>query len=229
MTDFLLPEYVTAQARFHRGMAALHEQLARDLAVLSADDTIEELPQVTGPVQRRIVRIPELFTEHGLTATAVARKIEYDEANVYTVLKSLQGNDLLEQVEGVSPRRWRFLQKHRTSRVLRLSRLIPAGAWTTYGDFAIAVYDNTRMARAVGQAARKNPAFSNPHRVLKKDGYISEEWRDDEGRGPEECQRRLEEEGVKFAQGGQAGADSFIGWENLKELLDADEAGDLTQ
>src|SRR3954447_12455315 len=140
--EMLVPEYVRAQARFHRGLAGLHEQLARDLAVLAVEETIEELPAVTGRVQRKIVRIPELFTERGLTAGEVAQEIDYDEANVYTVLKSLQTNGLLEQVEGASPRRWRFLQKHRTSRVLRLSRLLPWQTWTTYGDFAIAVYDN---------------------------------------------------------------------------------------
>ena len=74
------------------------------------------------------------------------------------------------------------------------------------------------------------PAFANPHRVLKKDGVIPEDWRDDDGNGREECRRRLEEdEQIQFTDDGRASDDYFIGWEKLKELLDADEASNLGQ
>jgi O6-methylguanine-DNA--protein-cysteine methyltransferase len=43
-----------------------------------------------------------------------------------------------------------------------------AGEWTTYGDMAIAVSDNIRLARTVGRVAAKNPAFANPHRIRKR-------------------------------------------------------------
>jgi alkylated DNA nucleotide flippase Atl1 len=194
------------------------------LAALAA---VEEEPaevEVRGAVQRRIVKLPTLFTEQGMTAGEIAKELDYDEANVYTVLKSLSNSDLLEVIEGASPRRWRFGQKHRTSRVLRLSRLLQSGKWTTYGDFAIAVYDNPRMARAVGQAASKNPAFANPHRVLRRGGIIPPDWEDAEGRGPERCRELLEEDNVRFTPAGLADERDFIDWEALKELLDTDEA-----
>lgn len=67
--------------------------------------------------------------------------------------------------------------------------------------------------------AAKNPAFSHPHRVLKSGGFVPDGWRDDEGRGPEECRRRLEAEGIRFADDAADHA-CFVGWEELRALLD---------
>jgi alkylated DNA nucleotide flippase Atl1 len=112
--------------------------------------------------------------------------------------------------------------KHRRNRILRLSRLVPEGRWTTYGDFSIAVYDNVRMAITVGQVAAKNPAFAHPHRVLWSGGLIKDVWSDGEGRGPEECERRLVAEGVDITNR-HADPEKFMGWEDLQALLRAEE------
>jgi alkylated DNA nucleotide flippase Atl1 len=220
-------ETLRVQVGYHQSLARVHRQMAHDLAALAEGDEGDvEAPPVKGAVQRRIVQLPQLFTERGMTAGEIAIILDHDEANTYTSLNSLEKSGLLEVVQGISPRRWRFDQKHRTDRVLRLSRLVPAGRWTTYGDFAIAVYDNARMSRAVARAAAKNPAFANPHRVLLSGGRISPEWMDAEGRGPERCRELLEVDGVRFADDGAAKPAAFVGWEELKELLDADERQD---
>lgn len=112
--------------------------------------------------------------------------------------------------------------KHRRNRILRLSRLVPEGRWTTYGHFSIAVYDNVRMAITIGRVAAKNPAFAHPHRVLWSCGEIKDRWIDDEGRGPEECERRLRSEGVAVTDR-HADPEKFVGWEGLKALLEAEE------
>jgi alkylated DNA nucleotide flippase Atl1 len=90
---------------------------------------------------------------------------------------------------------------------------VPRGSWTTYGDFAIAVYDNWRMAITIGQVASKSPAFMSPHRVIWSGGTIKDTWLDDQGGGPEECRRRLADEGVTFPDGAHADPDYFIGWQ----------------
>jgi alkylated DNA nucleotide flippase Atl1 len=79
-----------------------------------------------------------------------------------------------------------------------MAQQVGAGEWTTYGDIALAVHGDVRAAREVGWAAAKYPAFPNAHRVLKAGGLIAAGWRDHQGRGPEECQRLLEAEGIAF-------------------------------
>jgi alkylated DNA nucleotide flippase Atl1 len=59
-------------------------------------------------------------------------------------------------------------EKYRRDRMLRVTHLVRPGEWTTYGDVAVAAFNNWRMARAVGQSAQRNPAFNAPHRVLSK-------------------------------------------------------------
>src|SRR4051812_20793142 len=89
----------------------------------------------------------------------------------------------------------------RDSRYFRIARCIRPGEWTTYGDVALAANRDARAAMSVGQAAATLPDFPNPHRLLKADGTIAPKWCDAAGRGPEECQRLLEAEGVTFADG----------------------------
>lgn len=220
-TESFINGRTLAEARLHRLIAAAHEGYARDLAALVGSDEVE-VPQLKGAVQRRIIALPEMFADAGMSAGEIARKLDYDEANTYTVLKSLDDAGVAEKIEGVTPQRWRMAIKHRRNRILRMSRLVPEGRWTTYGDFSIAVYDNVRMAITVGQVAAKNPAFAHPHRVLWSGGLIKEVWSDDEGRGPEECERRLREEGVEITDR-HADPDKHIAWEELKALLEADE------
>jgi len=173
-----------------------------------------EIPDVRGDRQREIARIHGLFNPAGMTGAQVARAADYDEPNTYTVLDSLVKTGVLEKLEG-RPRRWRMSEKHRTDRVLLTSRLIRAGEWTTYGDVAVAVYGNIRMARAVGQSAAYNPAFANPHRVLAARGKIPPGWQDGADGGPEVCRQRLMAEKVEFVDG-HANRNQYVGWEELK-------------
>lgn len=192
---------------------------AAGLAALLEEDVAEATPPVKGTWQRKIARLPGLSLEQGMTAGEVAREVAYDEANTYTVLNALEKSGLVERVPGSTPKRWRLALKHRRDRILRASRVIRLGEWTTYGDIAVAVADNVRLARTVGRVAAKNPAFADPHRVLKAEGVIPPEWRDDDGRGPEECERRLRDEEVPFTDDGRAAPQARIGYEQIKARL----------
>jgi alkylated DNA nucleotide flippase Atl1 len=214
-----------AEARLHRRLGTAHEEYAREISLLIEEPDDQPVPELRGPVQRRIIALPGMYAERGMSAGEIARTLDYDEPNTYPVLKSLSDSRVAEQVEGATPKRWRMAVKHRRNRVLRMSRLIPDGRWTTYGDFAIAVYDSNKMAITVGRVAAKNPAFVKPQRVLWSGGEIKDTWQDDEGKGPKECERRLEAEGIRI-ESRHADPKAFIGWADLKGLLEADERAD---
>ncbi|HWM54996.1 MAG TPA: MGMT family protein [Solirubrobacterales bacterium] len=227
-TDSLDHSHNLAAIKFHRALERAHGDYAQSLAAALGEDIVE-VPALRGPVQRRIAALPGLATIKGMTAGEIATELDYDEANTYTAVAGLEKASMVEVVEGSRPRRWRLTVKHRRNRVLRMSRLIPKGRWTTYGEFSIAIYGNWRMAITVGQVAKKNPAFANPHRVLKSGGRVDDEWRDDEGRGPEECKRRLTEEKVWLGGKDTANRKFFLGWEELKRLLEAAEADEESE
>jgi alkylated DNA nucleotide flippase Atl1 len=214
-----------------RGIERASAEAAAGLAALLEEDVVDNAPALRGAWQRKIARLPGLALERGMTGGEVSRDAEYDEANTYTVLAALEKTGLLEQVVGASPKRWRLTVQHRRDRILRASRVIHCGEWTTYGDIAVAVADNVRLARTVGRVAAKNPAFANPHRVLKQGGLIPPDWRDDDGQGPEECERRLRAEGIEFHGTPAAAAEPHIGWAEIKariaEIDDEDDAAGL--
>jgi len=214
-----------ADARLAEAIASAHDEHARTLRA-AIEVEVSPPPAIKGPVQRRAFSEPEMFTERGMSAGELAKTLEYDEANIYTVLAGLEKAGHVEQVPGYAPRRYRMVLQHRRNRILWLSRLVPRGRWTTYKHFSIAVYDNWRMAITIGQVAMRNPAFANPHRVIWSGGIVKDAWRDDDGRGPDECRRRLQEEGVNLIDGEIADPQQFIDWEELQALLNADEASD---
>ena len=223
MTDFggLNREVSLIAIGWLRGIERASADAAAGLAALLEEDVVDPAPALRGAWQRKIARLTGLSLERGMTGGEVAREAEYDEANTYTVLAALEKASLLEQVEGAAPKRWRLTVTHRRDRILRASRVIGRGEWTTYGDIAIAVADNVRLARAVGRVAAKNPAFASPHRVLKQGGLIPPDWRDDDDRGPEECERRLRAEGIEF--NAAAASPKFrVGWEEIKGRLAAE-------
>lgn len=215
-----------ADARLSKQMAAAYDEHARTLLATLEEEAVPDEFTVRGKVQKRVFGLRKMYTERGMSAGEIAGDLEYDEANAYTVLEALQKAGHVEQVEGFTPRRYRMTVKHRRDRILRLSRLVPRGCWTTYGDFSIAVYDNWRMAITIGRVASRSPAFINPHRVIWSGGVVKDVWSDDQGGGRNECISRLANEGVSFPDGVHADEDKFISWQELKELLAADEAGD---
>lgn len=217
--------HLLARIKFHRALERAHGDYAQSLAAELGEDVVEA-PALRGAVQRRIAALPNLATIEGMTATQIAAELDHDEANTYTAVNGLEKLDMVELIDGSNPRRWRLTTKHRRNRVLRLSRLIPPGRWTTYGEFSIAVYDNVKMAITVGQVAAKNPAFANPHRVLSAGGRVSEEWSDGRGGGPEVCKERLREEKVWLTREDRANPELFLGWEELQGMLKEAEAGE---
>jgi alkylated DNA nucleotide flippase Atl1 len=176
-----------------------------------------EVPPVSGSRQRQIASLPGLFNPRGMTAPEVSRAADYDGPNTYTVLEALSRIGLLEPI-GESPRRWRIAEKYRRDRMLRVTHLVHSGEWTTYGDIAVAAFNNWRMARAVGQSAQHNPAFNAPHRVLNKGGTIAPEWTDGQGGDMTTCRQLLEDEGISF-NGDRADSAHYVGFQELAERL----------
>jgi alkylated DNA nucleotide flippase Atl1 len=209
-----------ALIQFHRAVANAHQAYADVLVGLAEPSEAAPPPAIRGSLQRRIVGLASMTTDRGMTSREVAETTTGDEPNSHTALKGLVDKGIVEIVEGSSPQRFRLTVKHRRDRVLRLSRLIDEGEWTTYGDFSIAVYDSPRMALTVARIAAHHPAFSNPHRLLRAGGSVSPEWRDEDGdQGPEECKRRLANEGVWDEAADRAKEDRFVGWEELRRRL----------
>lgn len=222
-----------AELDYYRALQRANESYADALQGLVNEQAQQDGGVVSsgGPVQRRILRLPELGLQLGLTAPEIAKAISYDEANVYAVLKTLAKQGSIEVVEGSSPQRWRLSLKLRRSKILRVSRLIERGEWTTYGEFGIAVYGNWRTAVVIGNQARLNAAFANPHRVLAtstgahKGGFVAKEWQDDEGRGPDEAARLLADEGVPVSQDADGiwrvdpEKAHFVDWETLQQRM----------
>ena len=213
--------------RFHRGMARVHGEYADALAMLTETVETPDAPQLRGSLQRRIVSLDGMLSERGMTSKEVAAATTGDEPNSHTTLKGLVDKEIVETVEGATPQRFRLAVKHRRDRVLRLSRHIAREEWTTYGDFSIAVYESPKMALTVATVAHRHPAFANPHRVIQSGGTVSDKWRDEDGdKGPEECIRRLTQEGVWDAAEERAKPAQFVGWEELRQRLAQDMATD---
>lgn len=206
-----------------RDVARSAERAASRMGALLEEEIDEPVPAIRSTWGRKVLRLGDLGLEHGMTTKQVSVDISMnDEPNAEKVLVQLEKNGLVERVSGASPKRWRLARDQRRNRILRASRLVPEGRWTTYGDIAIAVSGNIRLARPVSRVAAKNPAFANPHRVLEKAGTIPSGWRDDEGRGPEECERRLNAEKVNLVDG-KAPAELRVHHEELSALLEASE------
>jgi alkylated DNA nucleotide flippase Atl1 len=207
-----------ALIQFHRTVANAHEAYADVLVALAEPLEAPKPPAIRGSLQRRIVALGGMTSERGMTSREVASQLEGgDEPNCHTALKALAEKEIVEVIDS-TPQRFRLAAKHRRDRVLRLSRCIKEGEWTTYGDFSIAVYESPRMALTVAQLAHHHPAFANPHRVLQSGGTVSPEWRDeDNDLGPEECKLRLTDEGVWLDDFDHAKPDHLVGWQELSK------------
>lgn len=100
-------------------------------------------------------------------------------------------------------------------RIIAVSRSVPKGSWTTYAEVAEVVCGHRRGAQSVGTALRAEGHADSAHRTLRAGGKVSPLWRG-EGGGPEECVRRLENEGVWDEQHNRARADGFVDADALR-------------
>jgi alkylated DNA nucleotide flippase Atl1 len=211
-------------ADFMQDLSRAADRAATKMSTLFEDG--EEESSIRSLWGKKFLRLAPLGLERGMTTREVSSASEMnDDPNADKVLAQLAKNGSIELVPGSSPKRWRLSRDQRRNRILRASRLVPEGQWTTYGDIAIAVSGNIRVARAVSRVAAKNPAFANPHRVLEKGGAIPPGWKDDEGKGPEECERRLLREGIELVNG-KAPSHLRVNHEELEAQLAEGEAAE---
>jgi alkylated DNA nucleotide flippase Atl1 len=99
--------------------------------------------------------------------------------------------------------------------VSKFAAQVKAGEWTTYRDLSIAAIGRSSASMAIGGHARTNLDFPNPHRVMGHKGRISPQWKSHTGGGPEECQKRLEGEGLTFDAKGTANPEARVSAEEL--------------
>jgi alkylated DNA nucleotide flippase Atl1 len=95
------------------------------------------------------------------------------------------------------------------SRIIAVSRMVPRGHWTSYADVGEIVYGHRHGAQTVGNVLRAHGEADSAHRTLRADGSVASDWRG-VGGGPEECVRRLRQEGVWDERRGRARADRFL-------------------
>ncbi len=212
-------------ARLARQIAKSLDEFATALEEADDEQALEQLQDVAEPGrdhnlgsrQRQIVELPGLATENGMKTGAIATAIDYEVPNTYSTLQALARAGIVEQVPDKEPQHWRLARRYRSNApaFMRIAAHVRRGEWTTYGDISIAVMGSPRGARGVGRAAATLPDFPNPHRVLMEGGTVNPNWRSDEGLGPEECERRLRDEGVRLDSDGRADRAQRVAWEEL--------------
>jgi alkylated DNA nucleotide flippase Atl1 len=171
---------------------------AKEHDAASGTDAAPELPTARGPRQQEIVDVLlKSEDEDGIKTGEIADRISMDSANAYLTLQALQKQEIVEMVPGAHPQRWRLVPRYRLSRrIVEVANLVERGEWTGYGEISQVVYGHAMAGPAVGVVVSRLSDVVNPHRVLRHDGEISEDWVDSEGRRRDECRRRLIDEGV---------------------------------
>jgi len=196
-----------------------------EIVMRTADEVVDPREEHNlGKRQQQIVDLAGLAGESGLRTAAIAAAVDYEVPNTYSTLQALARSGVVEQVPNKEPQHWRLARRYRANAeaFLRMASHVHVGEWTTYGDISIAVMGDTRGARGVGRAAAAVPGFPHPHRVLMQGGRISPEWKSDKGLGPEECRRRLEEDGIVFSEEGLADGKQRVSWDELMRRDAAD-------
>ncbi len=215
-----------AFARFVRSLSSSLEQLADDILaevaqkepVLLPGPVDGAEPEGLGKRQHAIFELGGMQQEAGMRASDIAAAIDYQVPNTNSTLQAMERAGYAERIPGKVPTHWRLTPRYRSTAdpYLRAASHVRKGEWTTYGDISIAVRRDTLGARAVGRAAARLETFPNPHRVLQAGGRIPDGWKDDQGGGPDECRRRLQEEDVNFISG-RADPTRRIAWDVLVE------------
>lgn len=148
----------------------LAEVLTRFAAAAGEDASAQPVPaepphpadeHALGKRQRQIVEVPGLAAEEGMKTAEVAAAVHYDVPNTYTTLQALARSQVVEQVPGSAPQRWRLARRYRAgSHVFtQLAAAVGAGEWTTAGDVSVAARGDLQAADNIGRA-------SLSHRVL---------------------------------------------------------------
>jgi alkylated DNA nucleotide flippase Atl1 len=193
-------------------------QLEENAAEVSIPAEDAELPQGRGRRQQQILTLAPLSEEAGLKTADIATLINYEVPNTHSTLQALERAGLVELVPRTSPQHWRLASRYRTTSAVfkRVASRIRRGEWASYGDISIAVRGDTAAARGVGRAAATDPTFPHPERLLMDDGTVNPKWHGSGGRGPDHCQRLLEEEGITFVDG-HASSSQRVSWAVLAE------------
>lgn len=201
-----------------RDLAATLDRLGQEPNEASVPAT--PAPEPRGPRQKQIVDVLAGHEdEEGMKTGEVASAISMDQPNAYTTLQALQNQGIVEMVPGVQPQRWRLAAQFRRSRrIIEAANAVRPGEWTSYGEISMLTYGHHRGGLAVGRVVSTSPDVENAHRVLEFNGHISEWW-SGEGGGSDECQRRLEAEGVEVSADQFAHGRHFVGHEQLAERL----------
>jgi len=220
-----MSEYSQTFVRLARTMANALTAFADDMEVqalystATGEEAEVEVPVGRGQRQQAILGLEALAGEEGLKTADIASAIDYEATNTHGTLQALDRAGLVELVPNASPQRWRLAPRYRTTSSVfgRIASRLRDGEWTTYGDISIAVRGDVKAARGVGQAAAKLSDFPRPAQILMEGGRINPQWRDAEGRGPEECRKRLEQVGVRFADDGHADPAQRVTWDVLRQ------------
>lgn len=211
----------SAFAGFFRSVSdaclALATELETAAAVPPPAEDVEP-PQGRGQRQQQILDLPGLTADDGLKTAEVAKLINYEIPNTNSTLQALERAGLVELVPRTTPQRWRLATRYRTTSAVfkRVASRIRRGEWASYGDISVAVRGDTAAARGVGRAAATDRSFPHPERLLMDNGSINPNWLDSEGRGPEHCQRLLDEQGITFTDG-RADPGQRVSWAVLAE------------
>lgn len=86
---------------------------------------------------------------------------------------------------------------------------MPEGYWTSYQTISELIYGHGKAGQAVGSMIRAEACPKTSHRTLRTGGVVSQSWHSGGG-GPEECVRRLREEGSWDERGNRARAERFL-------------------
>jgi len=223
-------ERIGAVSQFLRAQARALNDLADALDTGSsipagAASTVAGLPILRGSRQRQVVDLPGVDTESGMKTADIAKSIGYSVPNTYAMLRSMQSAGIIEKVAGSTVARWRLAGRYRdrTAVFAAVAALVRRGEWTTCGDISLAARGDLLGAELVEHAALARPGFPHPQRVLREGGVISPNWRDCDGRGPEDCRRALVAEGIDFT-GEVAHPRQRVAWDELQRRNEAQPA-----
>jgi alkylated DNA nucleotide flippase Atl1 len=205
---------------------ALKDDEVQELALEPSTDPLNGLS--LGKRQREMVEVLQTTDDGGLTTSAICERMGgYDPANAHVALRALQTRRVVEEVSGARPIQWRLVGRYRATAdpYLAAAAQVRSGEWTTYGDISVVVRGDTMGARAVGRAAANLDHFPNPHRVLQSGGRIPDGWHSTGTAvpSPDECRRRLEDEGVQFDEAGRAAREQYVAWDILLERVEGGE------